>query len=372
MKSLKTKLKQAAVFLMAAAMLVGGFNVPHLAAKAAKQAAGDIAVQDAGIGNRESICEEIKKTQEAYYDGVYAFENWKFTFENETVDGKTYETDVYVSVDMTLIRPYDQSPYYQGLMSAYDNTDIRRTRAAAAIEAEADQYKSLVEEYYLQPYETGVVYHAEVSETVDGISIQLYRGINQGESYSWEKVEETDQFCDLATYENGVEIARMVVEQQTDAVVRRASSGYKVSGAVAYARAHATDEPEFSGNGNSDCANFVSKCIHAGGIPTDTAGGWYPANTWGDVLAAGDNWRRTGFYNNGGIKPYFEGKGYISEVPVSSVSIGCIMYWNGHSHVAMVTYYDGSTIKYSDHSNVKKDSTYHTYTTEDVTFYQFN
>lgn len=374
MKILKTKLKQAAVFLMAAAVLVGGFNMPHLTARVAKQTAEDIAVQDAGLDSKESICEEIKKTQEAYYDGVYAFENWKFTFENETVDGKTYETDVYVSVDMTLIRPYDQSPYYQGIMSAYDNADIRRTGASEAIEAEANQYKGLVEEYYLQPYDTGFVYHAEVSEAADGISIQLYRGINQGESYSWEKVEETDRFCDLAAYENGVEAARVAVEQQADTVARRASSGYQVSGAVSYARAHAMDEPEFSENGNSDCANFVSKCIHAGGIPTDTAGEWYPAKTYGNVGTAGKNWIRTGHNNNGGIKPYFEGKGYISAVPVSSVSIGCIMYWNGanDSHVAIVTYYDGSTIKYSDHSNVKKDSTYYTYTTEDVTFYQFN
>ncbi|MCM1327386.1 MAG: amidase domain-containing protein [Bacteroidales bacterium] len=371
---LKTKFKEAAV-LMAAAMLVSGFGVAHLTVNAQKvtSAAGDTIVSDVGADIRERICEEIKKTQDTYYDGVYAFENWKFTFENETMDGNTYGTDVYASADMTLIRPYDQSPYYQGIMSAYDNTDIRRTRDAAAIEAEAEQYKSLVEEYYLQPYETGFVYHAEVSEAADGISIQLYRGVNQGESYSWEKVEETGRFCDLATYERGAEAARMAVEQQADAVTSRASSGYRASGAVTYARAHATDEPEFSGDGNSDCANFVSKCIHAGGIPTDTAGEWYPAKTWGDVWGAGDNWRRTGFYPEmGGIKIYFTNKGYISEVPVSSVSIGCIMYWNDHSHVAMVTYYDGNTIKYSDHSNVKKDSTYHTYTTEDVTFYQFN
>ncbi|MCM1186072.1 MAG: amidase domain-containing protein [Lachnoclostridium sp.] len=371
---LKTKFKVAAV-LMAAAMLVSGFSAAHLTVNAQKvtSAAGDAIVSDAGADIRESICEEIKKTQDTYYDGVYAFENWKFTFENETMDGNTYGTDVYASADMTLIRPYDQSPYYQGIMSAYDNTNIRRTRDDAAIKAEADQYKSLVEEYYLQPYETGFVYHAEVSEAADGISIQLYRGVNQGESYSWEKVEETDRFCDFATYERGAKAAKMAVEQQTDAVTRRASSGYRASGAVTYARAHATDEPEFNKKDNtgSDCANFVSKCIHAGGIPTDTAGEWYPAKTYGNAGTAGKNWIRTG-YNDGGIKPYFLNKGYISEVPVSSVSIGCIMYWNDHSHVAIVTYYDGDTIKYSDHSNVKKDSTYHTYTTEDVTFYQFN
>lgn len=40
-------------------------------------------------------------------------------------------------------------------------------------------------------------------------------------------------------------------------------SGYNRSQAVAYARAHALDTPEISG---SDCANFVSKCLEAGGL----------------------------------------------------------------------------------------------------------
>lgn len=324
---------------------------------------------------REEIQKEIQKeiiqVQDTYYAGVYDFDNWEFQFENETIVDSVYETDVNVSADMILVRPYDQSPYYQGLMSVYGDASIAK-KNTTAVEALASEYKSVVEEYYLQPYETGFAYHAEVTDAEEGISIQLYREINQGEECYWEKVEEKDRFFDFATYTSGVEMARQAVGRQTRAVVSKASSRYRASSAVTYARAHATDEPEFSGNGNSDCANFVSKCIRAGGIPTDTAGKWYPATTWGDTATAGDNWKRTGFYNNGGIKPYFLDKGYIVAVPVSSVSIGCIMYWNDCSHVAIVTYYDGSTIKYSQHSNVKKDSTYYTYTTEDVTFFQFN
>jgi hypothetical protein len=45
---------------------------------------------------------------------------------------------------------------------------------------------------------------------------------------------------------------------------------------VKYAIDNVTATPEFSsGNGlGSDCANFVSKCINAGGIPIDNAGKW--------------------------------------------------------------------------------------------------
>lgn len=47
------------------------------------------------------------------------------------------------------------------------------------------------------------------------------------------------------------------------------------------------------------------------------------------------------------------------------------MYYNTKSHVAIVTLIDGSTIKYSHHSNVPKDAVYYVYNskTDDVTFY---
>lgn len=47
------------------------------------------------------------------------------------------------------------------------------------------------------------------------------------------------------------------------------------------------------------------------------------------------------------------------------------MSYNTKSHVAMVTLIDGSTIKYSHHSNVQKTSVYYVYDSgsDNVTFY---
>ena len=55
----------------------------------------------------------------------------------------------------------------------------------------------------------------------------------------------------------------------------------------------------------------------------------------------------------------------------SAATEGSIMYYNTKSHVAIVTLIDGSTIKYSHHSNVPKDAVYYVYNskTDDVTFY---
>jgi len=138
---------------------------------------------------------------------------------------------------------------------------------------------------------------------------------------------------------------------------------YNRSQATAYAFAHATDEPEYSGSGKSDCANFVSKCINAGGIPEDRSGNWYQGST---------NWIRTGYNNNGGVVPYMVSKGYFSSVSSSSsATLGSIMYWNTKSHVALVSRIDGYSIYYSHHSDTVKTSRYYQYSssTDKVTFY---
>jgi len=119
-----------------------------------------------------------------------------------------------------------------------------------------------------------------------------------------------------------------------------------------YALAHAFDVPEFSAaNGmGSDCANFVSKALIAGGIPVDRTGKWYPSPSYGNY--AGENWMRTGYYNNGGVVPYMLNKGYFSrQYDINKVYAGCILYRTDTSHVALVTYGDGTTVKYTEHSN---------------------
>ncbi|MCD7837021.1 MAG: amidase domain-containing protein [Lachnospiraceae bacterium] len=312
----------------------------------------------------QNISNEIISAQYSYYDDVYSFDNWSFTIENESIDEDTYFADIELTVDMTLCREPEQSPYYLGLTSGNINnagsTDILLTDVS-------DEYLNLVDRYYLCPYETTFLYSAEVDINENNM-ITLYRK-NYEEGY--ELVSTEDKFSEILTYEQGVEDAEKI-ENNINLYAETANlSGYSASGAVSYAVLHATDEPEFAGN-NSDCANFVSKCINAGGISTDTSGNWYPASTWGDAETAGINWIRTGYNNYGGIIQYFSDKGYISSVPSSSAYTGSIMCWNESNHVAIVTYYDGSTIKYSQHSNTKKDNVYYTYTSEDVTFYKFN
>lgn len=140
-------------------------------------------------------------------------------------------------------------------------------------------------------------------------------------------------------------------ENLPSALDARASWSYNKSKAVRYALKHSLDEPQYSeDNGmGSDCANFVSKCINAGGIKTDSE--WYPAdgNNWGS-----DNWIRTGFYNNGGVVPYMTKKRYFKKTSSKGKVVkGNILYWTERSHVALVTDKKGKYIYYSQHSNKK-------------------
>ncbi|MCR5321942.1 MAG: amidase domain-containing protein [Lachnospiraceae bacterium] len=137
---------------------------------------------------------------------------------------------------------------------------------------------------------------------------------------------------------------------------------YNRSVAASYAITHATDVPEFSAaNGNgSDCANFVSKCLNAGGIPVDVSGNWYPRPN--GSAYAGINWMRTGYNNNGGVIPYMTGKDYFSYVPTCGPAIGCILYWTNRSHVALISYIDDTGVAwYTEHGSKPQTQVYHRY-----------
>lgn len=164
-------------------------------------------------------------------------------------------------------------------------------------------------------------------------------------------------------------------------VLAQNSWKYDAQAAVEYAKEHATDNPEFNkynaidgipGRG-SDCANFVSKCINAGGIPEDKSNKWYRRKD--GYRWAGSNWMRTGNNGKTGVVIYLANKkNYFSLKEKSEVIPGSIILWSkdGRDHVALVIEVNGNEIKYAHHSNkqysesqaIKKLSS-----TDKVTFY---
>lgn len=202
---------------------------------------------------------------------------------------------------------------------------------------------------------SGKTYRLELTYSINGVSKPDVSTTNLFAPVELDEVLESEDALEISA---AAEIATLQVNEE-NAVSPCASVTYYRLKARNYALSHATDAPEFnSSNGGSDCANFVSKALNYGGFPTDSSNQWYPASTYGSTATCGTNWMRTGYYGNGGVVPYMVNtKGYFAQTTASAANAGCIMYWTNTSHVALVTYGDTATVKYTQHSNKTLSST---------------
>ncbi len=96
-----------------------------------------------------------------------------------------------------------------------------------------------------------------------------------------------------------------------------------------------------SNGSHVDCANYVSQALHAGGISTD--------NTW---KAASTAW-----VNVSKLTSYMTSNGHWKKINYKNVKNGDIVSFTSYSHVVMITSYDGTTYKFSGHTNDRKNAT---------------
>lgn len=309
------------------------------------------------------------------YDGIYDFDNLQFTISNQRINTDYIVVDVDVTTNMTLIKSPKDSQYVKGMEDAIrDLTDPLEVLLASN---RYEEYLEQVMPCYNETIQIGFEYQVNIPNgaTVRNLmedEIVIYHKIDTEDGVLLTKIETDDKYVEQGNYLAGKEDIIQCVQNSERSMNSTRAVSFSRAQAVAYASAHATDTPEYnSSNGlGSDCANFVSKCINAGGIPEDKAGKWYRATTAGTY--GGDNWIRTGYYNNGGVVPYMKNKGYFTAVSYGWQStLGSIMYWNTKSHVAMVTRIDGYNILYSHHSDTTKTSPYYLYNSgsDNVTFY---
>ncbi|MBS5933955.1 MAG: amidase domain-containing protein [Clostridiales bacterium] len=323
----------------------------------------------------KAIVQSIQLDLENGYQSDFRFDNFRAIFVD--VENDQNYVDVDVIVDMTYISNPTETPYVQGMIEALEN--ITNLEEKAVAQQVIDEYLEEQMLYYNVPDETTFCYRIGISDTL--------KSNNNYEMYSRTDISEDEVVLSQVPYaqyeevrpgvQDGKEaIMEEVQESKTNYVARAVT--YSASDAVTYAKDHAKDVPEFSKeNGmGSDCANFVSKCINAGGIPVDEKGKWNPSPKAGSY--AGIYWMRTGYYkdsdgNYSGVKTYMIDKGYFKAISsTSSAKKGGFMFWNSTSHVALVVSNTSGTIKYSQHSNVQQTQVTKTYSSEDVTFYNPN
>ena len=228
----------------------------------------------------------------------YKFENYKINIRDAGEKDSLYMVDVDIDVDMTWTKNPIESDYIKGMKKAI--TNIRDNEERQMIQKEVDDEITDLMEMYNEKQLSEFSYRVELGKTNGKISI------DNAKFYHRVDVDDDDVYTakmpdnEEKNYEMGENDGEKFVEESLIDTFNIRSVSYNKNSAVKYAKDHAKDAPEFSSaNGmGSDCANFVSKCLHAGGIPIDKDGKWYPSSQSGAY--AGDNWMRTGYYNNGG------------------------------------------------------------------------
>lgn len=305
----------------------------------------------------------------------------RFVFDNFSADFEESNSD-YVNFDVVADMTYIENPYNTNYVNGMNEAvaEIEDADYKAIAEQIKDDYIEIQMKSYLVPEKTGFRYQIKMPDVVEtkedldkcilysrteiGFGNDLVSPIcSLGDIDNMTSEEVKELFDSELTREEGRESIFDELEEMNQTKLFAAETiNYNCSSAVTYAKNHAKDEPEFSkADGQSDCANFVSKCIHKGGIPYDKAGKWYSLS-YKDIGYPGDNWMRTGFYDNGGVKTYLvDTKGYFKKVKKSNVKPGGFLFWNDKSHVALVVSNSGGTLKYSQHSNEIQDKAVWTY-----------
>ncbi|WP_334076750.1 amidase domain-containing protein [Paenibacillus sanfengchensis] len=323
----------------------------------------------------EMAYNEIKEQILTDYQKFYKVDNFDYDFELRS-DNEYKYFDINIYVDMALTRHPSDSPFVQGMEKALKESSDKAEKEM--LQGEIDAYVNEIESlYYNIPNRSTFTYtirfdnstHLIADDSTSAYQI-YYRtdtddGIILTENNKLADVENpTTEFRDGYNMRESVDLSHSA----TNSLL--ASFTYDRIAARDWARDNYDAAPEYPSKDvpGTDCANFVSKAINNGGILQDKQGKWYQAATWGGW--PGDHWFRTGYNKKTGVVIYMTDKGYFyKESKESTVNAGSIMYWNNKSHVALVTYGDGITIKYTEHgARQTKDTVYRTI--DDASFYK--
>lgn len=196
----------------------------------------------------------------------YKFENYKINIRDAGEKDSLYMVDVDIDVDMTWTKNPIESDYIKGMKKAI--TNIRDNEERQMIQKEVDDEITDLMEMYNEKQLSEFSYRVELGKTNGKISI------DNAKFYHRVDVDDDDVYTakmpdnEEKNYEMGENDGEKFVEESLIDTFNIRSVSYNKNSAVKYAKDHAKDAPEFSSaNGmGSDCANFVSKCLHAGGI----------------------------------------------------------------------------------------------------------
>lgn len=268
----------------------------------------------------------------------------------------TYQVDVTLSATATLSTTTEKHPLLTGMKQVLQSLSPDE---AELVSSAVSAYEETLSQSYLQPQDITACYrlvydctsHPDTSPLPSPSYYSGHRYTNDQSLLPSYYLRATEKYTDQVR--QGQEAVLALLANLKTTTNPRSTLVYDSKLAVAYAKNHATAQPEYNAENRmgNDCANFVSFALMAGGIPADKEGDWYPSPATGEY--GGLNWIRTGFVQGaGGVVPYLTQQNLF--LPLENKTLlpqGSILSYQEDSHVSLVTYHDGELMLHAYRSN---------------------
>lgn len=283
-----------------------------------------------------------------------------------------YKTTVTVS-ERLKAQSVEEMPYIAGYldelgassyatMAASDKAELAKSAFGLDQDTALTEAQQNVVDTFVQSMDTTVEmfdeYIGEISDFTYHIKVSA--PVAEPDNITLTGLDEFDNDVNINEYElrsyneiyrNGAEDAQAAVQSM---MISPAWVATKINNYNSYNRIAARDYAykywssynpaytSYKGNGG-DCANFVSQCLHAGGIPTDA--------TW---KADSVSWIRAS-----AVPSYMMNKGYATKTSYTNATAGSFAYTSsGAGHAVLVTINDGAKIAYTAHTTDRKDAAF--------------
>ena len=283
-----------------------------------------------------------------------------------------YKTTVTVS-ERLKAQSVEEMPYIAGYldelgassyatMAASDKAELAKSAFGLDQDTALTEAQQNVVDTFVQSMDTTVeMFDEYIGETSDfTYHIKVSAPVAEPDNITLTGLDEFDNDVNINEYElrsydeiyrNGAEDAQAAVQSM---MISPAWVATKINNYNSYNRIAARDYAykywssynpaytSYKGNGG-DCANFVSQCLHAGGIPTDA--------TW---KADSVSWIRAS-----AVPSYMMNKGYATKTSYTNATAGSFDYTSsGAGHAVLVTINDGAKIAYTAHTTDRKDAAF--------------
>ena len=283
-----------------------------------------------------------------------------------------YKTTVTVS-ERLKAQSVEEMPYIAGYldelgassyatMAASDKAELAKSTFGLNQDTALTEAQQNVVDTFVQSMDATVeMFNEYIGETSDfTYHIKVSAPVAEPDNITLTGLDEFDNDVNINEYElrsydeiyrNGAEDAQAAVQSM---MISPAWVATKINNYNSYNRIAARDYAykywssynpaytSYKGNGG-DCANFVSQCIHAGGIPTDA--------TW---KADSVSWIRAS-----AVPSYMMNKGYATKTSYTNATAGSFAYTSsGAGHAVLVTINDGAKIAYTAHTTDRKDAAF--------------